>query len=98
MSNMSLNLPAGRQVEKILEGVGGEWKELGEVVEIGTGNSNRQDEDENGEYPFYVRSKNILKSNVFQFDETAIVIPGEGGVGDIFHYVQGKYALHQRCI
>ncbi len=44
-----------------------------------------------------VRSKNILKSDTFEFDEVAIVIPGEGGIGDIFHYVEGKYALHQRA-
>ncbi|AIK00391.1 type I restriction modification DNA specificity domain protein [Moraxella catarrhalis] len=69
----------------------------GEVAVIGTGNSNRQDESENGDYPFYVRSKNVLRSDSYQFDETAIVIPGEGGVGDIFHYVEGKYALHQRA-
>ncbi len=74
-----------------------EWKTLGEVAEVGTGHSNRQDEDENGEYPFYVRSKNILKSSIFQFNETAIVVPGEGGIGDIFHYIEGKYALHQRA-
>jgi type I restriction enzyme S subunit len=74
-----------------------EWKKLEEVGEVGTGCSNRQDEVENGEYPFYVRSKNILKSNIFQFDETAIIVPGEGGIGDIFHYVEGKYALHQRA-
>ena len=71
------------------------WKTLGEVAEIGTGKSNRQDKDENGKYPFYVRSKNVLRAEHFQFDETAIIIPGEGGIGDIFHYVQGKYALHQ---
>ncbi len=74
-----------------------EWKALGEVAEIGTGSSNRQDENENGLYPFYVRSKTVLKSNTFQFDETAIIVPGEGGIGDIFHYAQGKYALHQRA-
>ena len=74
-----------------------EWKPLGEVAEIGTGNSNRQDEDSNGEYPFYVRSRNILRSTTYQFNETAIIIPGEGGIGDIFHYVEGKYALHQRA-
>lgn len=84
-------------IEKLLEGVEVEWKALGEVANIGTGNSNRQDEAENGRYAFYVRSKNVLKSNTFQFDETAIIIPGEGGIGDIFHYVQGKYALHQRA-
>lgn len=74
-----------------------EWKTLGEVAEIGTGKSNRQDEAEDGLYPFYVRSKNILRSSTYQFDETAIIIPGEGGIGDIFHYTEGKYALHQRA-
>lgn len=73
------------------------WMKLGEVAEIGTGKSNRQDETENGEYPFYVRSQKVLRSSSFQFDETAIIIPGEGGIGEIFHFVEGKYALHQRA-
>lgn len=64
---------------------------------IGTGNSNRQDESENGIYPFYVRSKNVLRADKYEYDETAIIIPGEGGIGDIFHYIEGKYALHQRA-
>ncbi|MGL4686090.1 MAG: restriction endonuclease subunit S [Commensalibacter sp.] len=84
-------------ITKLLKGATVKWKTLGEVAEIGTGNSNRQDESEDGDYPFYVRSKNILKSNTYQFNETAIIIPGEGGIGDIFHYVKGKYALHQRA-
>ncbi|WP_281480079.1 restriction endonuclease subunit S [Wohlfahrtiimonas chitiniclastica] len=74
-----------------------EWKSLGDIAEIGTGCSNRQDENLEGKYPFYVRSENILRSESFQFDETAIIIPGEGGIGDIFHYINGKYALHQRA-
>lgn len=44
-------------LERLLEGEEVEWKTLGEVAEIGTGNSNRQDEAEDGLYPFYVRSK-----------------------------------------
>ncbi|MPW71928.1 type I restriction endonuclease subunit S [Moraxella catarrhalis] len=84
-------------LQNLLQGQAVEWKTLGEVAVIGTGNSNRQDESENGDYPFYVRSKNVLRSDSYQFDETAIVIPEEGGVGDIFHYVEGKYALHQRA-
>ena len=84
-------------LERLLEGEAVEWKTLGEVAEIGTGSSNRQDESENGLYPFYVRSKNILRSSTYQFDEIAIIIPGEGGIGDIFHYAEGKYALHQRA-
>ncbi|MFV0170492.1 restriction endonuclease subunit S [Empedobacter falsenii] len=85
------------KLEELLQGVDVEWKTLLEISNIGTGNSNRQDEAENGIYPFYVRSKNILRSNTYQFDEKAIIIPGEGGIGDIFHYVEGKYALHQRA-
>lgn len=84
-------------LEKLLDGVDVEWVTLGSIADIGTGSSNRQDESDNGTYPFFVRSKNILKSDTFEFDEVAIVIPGEGGVGDIFHYVEGKYALHQRA-
>lgn len=73
-----------------------EWKMLGEIAEIGTGRSNGNEAVENGLYPFFIRSQNIKKLNSYEYDEEAIVIPGEGGVGDIFHYLNGKYALHQR--
>lgn len=75
---------------------GVEFKKLKELAEIGTGSSDKKDADMNGKYPFFVRSKNIEKHNAFEFDEEAIIIPGEGGIGDIFHYIKGKYALHQR--
>jgi len=84
-------------IEKLLKGAEVEWEPLGEIAEIGTGSSNREDEKDGGQYPLYVRSKFILRSDNYEFDETAIIIPGEGGIGDIFHYVQGKYALHQRA-
>lgn len=70
---------------------------LSEVCNIGTGNSNRADAVDDGLYPFYVRSKDILRINTFEYDEEAIIIPGEGGIGEIFHYVNGRYALHQRA-
>ena len=68
-----------------------EWKKLGEISEIGTGSNNREDATDNGRYPFYVRSKDVLKIDSYLFDEEAILIPGEGGIGDIFHYINGKY-------
>ena len=74
-----------------------EYKKLGEVAEIGTGSQDRKDAVHDGLYPFYVRSKDILRINKYLFDEEAIIIPGEGGIGDIFHYVKGKYGLHQRA-
>lgn len=73
------------------------FKKIGLVAQVGTGNSDRKDAVDGGEYPFYVRSKNIEHIDSYAFDEEAIIIPGEGGIGDIFHYVNGKYALHQRA-
>lgn len=74
-----------------------QFKRIGEVAVVGTGSSDRKDATPDGEYPFYVRSKDILRVDSFEFDEDAILIPGEGGIGDIFHFVSGKYALHQRA-
>lgn len=76
---------------------GVEYRPLGEIADIGTGKSDKKDAQESGQYPFYVRSKIILRSSKYLYDETAIVIPGEGGVGEIFHFVSGKYDLHQRA-
>ena len=67
------------------------------VADIGTGSSDRVNSDENGNYPFFVRSQKVLRSNRYLFEEDAIIIPGEGGIGDIFHFVSGKYDLHQRA-
>ncbi|MCW6666626.1 restriction endonuclease subunit S [Aerococcaceae bacterium NML190938] len=76
---------------------GVEYKELGEVADIGTGSNNTNEQIENGKYPFYVRSKDVKRINTYSFDEEAIIIPGEGGIGEIFHYINGKYGLHQRA-
>ena len=83
-------------LEKLLDGVNVEWKSLGEVAKVGTGSSNGNEADENGKYPFFVRSQTIKTKDTFEYDEEAIIIPGEGGIGDIYHYINGKYALHQR--
>ncbi|EFA7712894.1 restriction endonuclease subunit S [Escherichia coli] len=75
-----------------------EWKTLGEVAVIGTGNHDTQDAIEHGKYIFYARGREPLKLNVFDFDETAIITAGDGaGVEKVFHYAKGKYALHQRA-
>jgi type I restriction enzyme S subunit len=74
------------------------WKTLGEVAEIGTGSHDTQDAVENGDFVFYARGREPLRLNVFDFDETAIITAGDGaGVGKVFHYAEGKYALHQRA-
>lgn len=71
---------------------------LAEVADIGTGSSNTNEELEIGDYPFFVRSQEVRRKNTFEYDETAIITSGDGvGVGKIFHFVEGKYALHQRA-
>lgn len=95
-----MNKPVNK-IEKLIaklcpEGV--EWKELGEIAEIGTGSSNTNEGIEKGPYPFFVRSPIVRYKNSFEFNETAIITSGDGvGVGKIFHFVEGKYALHQRA-
>ena len=67
-----------------------------DVAEVGTGSSNGNEAVENGTYPFFIRSQTVKSKNEFEYDEEAVIIPGEGGIGNIYHYINGKYALHQR--
>ncbi|MGL5751172.1 MAG: restriction endonuclease subunit S [Paraclostridium sp.] len=75
-----------------------EWEEkkLGDITDIGTGSNDLQDKVESGKYPFYVRSSNIERINSYTFDGEAILIPGDGNIGQIYHYINGKFAYHQR--
>jgi len=43
-----------------------------------------------------VRSQTVERINSYSFDGEAILIPGEGGIGSIFHYINGKFDYHQR--
>lgn len=66
------------------------------LASIKTGSRDTQDRVDDGQYPFYVRSKNIEKIDTYSFDEEAILTPGDGDIGGIFHYVNGKFDYHQR--
>ena len=75
------------------------WKEkyIQDVCSITTGKGNTQDKEENGVYPFYVRSPIVEKSNKYIFDGEAVLTVGDGvGTGKVFHYVNGKFNFHQR--
>ena len=76
---------------------GVEFFYVSDIASVGTGSSDRKDATDEGEFPFYVRSKEVLRIDEYEFDEEAIIIPGEGGIGEIFHYASGRYALHQRA-
>lgn len=74
-----------------------EQREARDLCSISTGKSNTQDRVDDGIYPFYVRSPIVEHSNRYLFDEEAVLTVGDGvGTGKVFHYVNGKYDLHQR--
>lgn len=84
--------------QRRLPGFSGEWiqQRLGDIAHIKTGGRNNQDKVENGEFPFFVRSATVERINTFTYDCEAILVPGEGGIGSIFHYIFGKFDVHQR--
>lgn len=74
-----------------------EQRKVKEVCSISTGKSNTQDKIDMGDYPFYVRSATIERSTKYLYDEEAVLTVGDGvGTGKVYHYVNGKYDLHQR--
>lgn len=77
----------------------GEWKDVlvKDFCDINTGKSNTQDQVEDGLYPFYIRSATPVRSNRFLYDCEAVITIGDGQIGKVFHYVNGKFDLHQRC-
>lgn len=67
------------------------------LCNISTGNQDTQDNDPDGEYPFYVRSPIVEHSRKWTFEGPAILMAGDGaGAGKVFHFVDGKYGCHQR--
>lgn len=71
---------------------------LGDIATIGTGSHDTKDAVPDGEYVFYARGRAPLRLDSFEFDESAIITAGDGvGVGKVFHFATGRYALHQRA-
>lgn len=64
---------------------------------IKTGEKNTEDKEEEGMYPFFVRSDNVESISTFSFDGEAVLTAGDGaGVAKVFHYINGKFDYHQR--
>ena len=74
-----------------------EQRKAKDLCSITTGKSNTQDQVQDGKYPFYIRSDIPVRSNRYLYDEEAVITIGDGNIGRVFHYVNGKFDLHQRC-
>lgn len=81
-----------------LAGFKGDWevKRLGGVAHIKTGSRNNEDKVDDGQYPFFVRSQVVERINSYSHDCEGILVPGEGKIGSIFHYIEGRFDVHQR--
>lgn len=67
------------------------------LCSIATGDSDTQDAESGGIYPFYVRSPFVERSNKWTFEGEGILMARDGaGAGRVFHHAFGKYAVHQR--
>lgn len=76
-----------------------DWKcdTITNIADITTGCRDTQDNKVNGRYPFFVRSPIVERIDVADFDCEAVLTAGDGvGTGKVFHYINGKFAAHQR--
>ena len=75
-----------------------DWKitKLGEITQINTGNKDVKDKIDDGKYPFFVRSEKVERINSYSYEGEAILIPGDGKIGEVYHYINGKFDYHQR--
>jgi len=68
---------------------------LGKNSAITTGRKDVNEGNPDGTYPFFTCSRNYTFSDSFSFDLEAILIAGNGDVGNL-HYFSGKFEAYQR--
>ena len=74
-----------------------EVRRLRSLATIGTGGRDTVNRQADGSYPFFVRSQTVERIDTWSFNGEAVLTAGDGaGVGKVFHYVNGKFDLHQR--
>jgi type I restriction enzyme S subunit len=80
-----------------LEGYSEEWKKvkLKDICKIKTGTKDVNESDPNGSFPFFTCAKENSFINTYSFDGEAILIAGNGEVGNCQYY-KGKFDAYQR--
>ncbi len=76
-----------------------EWQErsVKDLMKIETGSRNTEDKQDDGQYPFFVRSQTVEHIESYHYDCEAVLTAGDGvGTGKVFHYITGKFDAHQR--
>ena len=72
-------------------------RRLRSLANIKTGGQDTINRQDNGKYPFFVRSQTVEGIDTWSYDGEAVLTAGDGaGVGKVFHYAKGKFDFHQR--
>ena len=72
-------------------------RRLRSLANIKTGGQDTINRQDNGKYPFFVRSQTVERIDTWSYDGEAVLTAGDGaGVGKVFHYAKGKFDFHQR--
>ena len=89
-----------KQIDSGIIPIDWEVARIDQLAAITTGSRNTQDRVEDGPYPFFVRSQQIERINTYSYDGEAVLTVGDGRIGKVFHYINGKFDVHQRvyCI
>lgn len=70
-------------------------KKLGDLTTIRTGKKDVNEGNPNGKYPFFTCAREHTFSDVYSFDTEALLIAGNGNVGNV-SYCNGKFEAYQR--
>ena len=74
---------------------GWELKRLDALCSVKTGRKDVNQGNSNGQYPFYTCARQHTYSDNYSFDGEAILIAGNGDVGNLSYY-KGKFEAYQR--
>ena len=67
------------------------------LADITTGGKDTENREDEGVYPFFVRSQTVERISTYSFDGEAILTAGDGvGVCKVWHYINGRFDYHQR--
>jgi type I restriction enzyme, S subunit len=69
-------------LEKLLNGVGVEWKRLGDVVRIKNGKDHKSLGD--GKFPVYGSGGIMRYANTYAYNKPSVLIPRKGSIGNLF--------------
>ena len=69
-------------LEKLLDGVGVEWKRLGDVVRIKNGKDHKMLGE--GKFPVYGSGGIMRYADTYVYDKPSVLIPRKGSLGNLF--------------